>query len=189
MQQEHSLKQRNRDRYSLGVPGILLLLAAACAPESSPAQQLAAAQCTVARVVDGDTLVCDDGVRVRLLLIDAPELSQSPFGAAAKQRLEELAGAGTVLAMEQDVEKLDRYGRTLAYLYLPDGRMVNEELLLSGMAVVSVHPPNVRHVERLRVAVDSARVALVGLWSTAAFDCEPRDHRAGRCQQLDSPGQ
>jgi micrococcal nuclease len=189
MRPDDSLKQGNRDRRSLGVPAVLLLLAAACTPQSSPAQQQAAAQCTVTRVVDGDTLVCDDGVRVRLLLIDAPELSQGPFGDAAKERLEELAGAGNVLAMEHDVEKLDRYGRTLAYLYLPDGRMVNEELLLSGMAVVSVYPPNVRYVERLRAAVDSARVARIGLWATSAFDCEPRDYRAGRCQRLDAPGQ
>jgi endonuclease YncB( thermonuclease family) len=141
----------------------------------------AASACTVARVVDGDTLVCDDGVRVRLLLIDAPELSQAPFGEAAKTRLEELAGVGTVLRVEEDVQRLDRYGRLLAYLWLADGRMVNEELLRSGVAVVSVYPPNVRHVERLRAAVDSARAAQAGLWATDAFDCEPRDHRAGRC--------
>jgi micrococcal nuclease len=139
------------------------------------------ATCTVERVVDGDTLVCDDGVRIRLLLIDAPELSQSPYGDLARQWLEELTGAGTVLTVEHDVQKLDRYRRVLAYLYLPDGRMVNEELLRAGVAVVAVYPPNVRHVDRLRAAVDSARAARVGLWSTPAFECEPRDHRAGAC--------
>jgi micrococcal nuclease len=148
---------------------------------AEPATTSAASACTVARVVDGDTLVCDDGIRVRLLLIDAPELSQAPFGEAAKTRLEELAGVGTVLRVEEDVRRLDPYGRLLAYLWLADGRMVNEELLRSGVAVVSVYPPNVRHVERLRAAVDSARAVQAGLWATDAFDCEPRDHRAGRC--------
>jgi endonuclease YncB( thermonuclease family) len=141
----------------------------------------AASTCTVERVVDGDTLVCDDGVRIRLLLIDAPELSQGPFGAAARAALEALAPMGAELRVELDVQRQDRYRRTLAYLYLADGRMVNEELLRAGLAVVSVHPPNVRHVERLRAAVDSARAARVGLWSTSAFECTPADYRAGRC--------
>jgi micrococcal nuclease len=160
------------------VAALALVLAAACA---APAAAPGGSSCRVARVVDGDTLVCDGGVRVRLLLIDAPELSQGPYGAAAKALLEQLARPGTVLTVEEDVQRLDRYGRLLAYLYLPDGRMVNEELLIAGVAVVSVHPPNVRHVERLRAAADSARAARAGLWSTPAFECEPADHRAGRC--------
>lgn len=196
---------RRMARWAAGAAALLMQLAACSAPvpAAAPRQQVsadssapsatrsvaaaeaalagAASACTVARVVDGDTLVCDDGVRVRLLLIDAPELSQAPFGEAAKSRLEELAGVGTVLRVEEDVQRLDRYGRLLAYLWLADDRMVNEELLRSGVAVVSVYPPNVRHVERLRAAVDSARAARAGLWATDAFDCEPRDHRAGRC--------
>jgi micrococcal nuclease len=150
---------------------------AAAAPAFPPGTRT----CTVTRIVDGDSLECDGGVRVRLLLIDAPELSQRPFGTAARRALVSLAPRGTVLRVEQDVRRLDRYGRTLAYLYLADGRMVNEELLRRGVAVVSVHPPNVRHVDRLRAAVDSARAARVGLWATSAFDCSPADHRAGRC--------
>jgi micrococcal nuclease len=171
----------------------LVLTLSACTAPELPAQRRCeglpdeqcvpggAALCTVARVVDGDTLVCDDGLRIRLLLIDAPELSQGGFGALAKSRLEELAGPGTPLLLEHDVQRLDRYGRTLAYLYLPDGRMVNEELLRAGVALVSVHPPNVRHVERLRVTVDSARSAKLGLWSTPAFECAPAEHRVGKC--------
>jgi micrococcal nuclease len=137
--------------------------------------------CVVQRVVDGDTLVCDSGDRIRLLLIDAPELSQRPFGGRARRELERLAPPGTTLGVELDVQPLDRYGRTLAYLWLSDGRMVNEELLLAGVAVVSVHPPNVRHVERLREAGVTARTEGAGLWATSAFDCEPHEHRAGRC--------
>jgi micrococcal nuclease len=141
----------------------------------------AAVTCVVDRIIDGDTLVCDGGDRVRLLLIDAPELSQGPWGAEARRQLESLAPAGTVLGLEHDVQPRDRYGRTLAYLWLDDGRMVNEELLRAGVAVVSVYPPNVRHVERLRATVMTAREAKVGLWATPAFDCTPADHRAGRC--------
>jgi micrococcal nuclease len=137
--------------------------------------------CVVQRIVDGDTLVCTGGDRIRLLLIDAPELSQRPFGARARSELDRLAPRGTRLGVELDVQHLDRYGRTLAYLWLSDGRMVNEELLLAGVALVSVHPPNVRHVQRLRDAVATARANGAGLWATSAFECEPQEHRAGNC--------
>lgn len=138
--------------------------------------------CAVSRIVDGDTIECGGGTTVRLLLVDAPEMNQGPFGATAKLHLEELAPVGTVLALEQDVEKQDRYGRTLAHLKLPDGRSVNEALLRAGMAVVSVYPPNVMHVERYRAVSDSAQAARVGLWAASAFECLPADYRAGRCR-------
>lgn len=140
------------------------------------------ADCTVASITDGDTLACADGRRIRLLLIDAPEMSQGPFGALAKLHLEGLAPAGSVLRLEHDVAKQDRYGRELAYVYGKDGRMLNEELVRAGMAVVSVYPPNVLHVARLRAEADSAQAAKRGLWSSSAFDCSPADHRAGRCR-------
>lgn len=142
----------------------------------------AEAPCTVATVVDGDTLDCADGRRIRLLLIDAPETSQQPFGAVAKAALERLAPAGSNVAVEIDVQLQDQYQRLLAYLRLEDGRIVNEELLRLGVAVVSVYPPNVRHVERFRTASEEAQATGAGLWSLGAFECLPADHRAGRCE-------
>lgn len=137
--------------------------------------------CTVRRVTDGDTIVCDGDLRVRLLLIDAPEMNQRPFGTAARNAMLEFAPPGTTLQLEFDVRLRDQYGRTLAYLWLADGRIVNEEMLRRGMAVVSVYPPNVRHVDRFRAVADEAKRAKVGLWAVDAFACEPRDYRAGRC--------
>ncbi|HZD05664.1 MAG TPA: thermonuclease family protein, partial [Longimicrobiales bacterium] len=116
------------------------------APPSSgirPARQgetgvRAGSRCVIATIVDGDTLDCADGRRIRLLLVDAPETDQEPFGAVARTALEQLAPAGTSVAVETDVQLRDRYGRLLAYLHLDDGRMVNEELLRLGVAVVAV---------------------------------------------------
>jgi micrococcal nuclease len=140
-------------------------------------------RCTVERVVDGDTLVCRERrERIRFLLVDAPELAQGEQGRLAKEFVESLAQRGSVLRLELDVQPRDRFRRLLAYLYLPDGRMLNEELLRAGFAVVAVHPPNVRYVERMRAAAAEAREEGRGLWSgPSAFDCEPADHRAGRC--------
>lgn len=138
--------------------------------------------CTVERVIDGDTLVCGEGERIRLLLIDTPELSQGEIGATAKQALFELLPAGTEARIELDVQERDRYGRVLAYVYHPDGRLVNEELLRAGFAVVSVYPPNVKYVDRFRAAAQAARDGGRGFWATAAFACLPAEHRAGRCE-------
>lgn len=140
-----------------------------------------AATCVVARVVDGDTFQCGDE-RIRILLIDAPELDQGPFGAPAQEALIRLLPAGTHVGIETDVELRDRYGRLLAYVYAPGGQLVNEEMLRLGYAVVSVYPPNVKYVDRFRATQEQARAAAVGLWSVAAFDCLPADHRAGTCE-------
>ncbi|MEX2583873.1 MAG: thermonuclease family protein [Gemmatimonadota bacterium] len=155
-----------------------------CAGPSQTAgsDPIEAGVCTVERVVDGDTLVCREAAeRIRLLMIDAPELDQRPVGAEAKDALERLLPPGTAAPVEIDVQERDRYGRILAYLFAPDGRMVNEILAVDGFAVALVIPPNVRHADRIRSAVEAARRAQRGLWSGSAFDCSPADHRAGRC--------
>jgi micrococcal nuclease len=141
----------------------------------------AAANCVVQRIVDGDTLVCEGDQRVRLLLIDTPELSQAPYGRQASRALQRLAPVGTRLRVETDVQFRDRYGRILGYLWTTDGRFINEEMVAAGMAMVLVYPPNVKYVDRLRAASAEARRKKVGLWATSAFECSPRDHRAGRC--------
>lgn len=88
---------------------------------------------------------------------------------------------GTRVRIETDVRQRDSYQRILGYVYLEDGRMVNEEMARTGYATALVYPPNVRHVERIRAAVKEAQTAKRGLWATSFFDCSPRDYRAGRC--------
>lgn len=152
-------------------------------PPARPAQGIPAntTPCTVERVADGDTLTCTNGERIRLLNIDTPEMSQAPFGDQARTVLLRLAPVGSQLQMEFDVQLRDSYGRILAYLYDKDGRLLNEEMLRLGMATMLVIPPNVKHVDRLRAVLQDAQARKVGLWATNGFDCEPRDHRAGRC--------
>jgi micrococcal nuclease len=137
--------------------------------------------CTVTRISDGDSFDCGSTGRVRLLMIDAPELAQGEEGRLAKTALERLAPRGTVLRIETDIRPKDDYDRTLAYAYLPDGRMLNEEMARAGLVTALVYPPNVKHSARIRDAVREAQKTKRGLWSTSFFDCEPRDYRAGRC--------
>ena len=63
-----------------------------------------------------------------------------------------------------DVQKTDRYGRVLAYVYLENGIFLNQYLVEKGYAVVSTFPPNVKFVEVFTKAEKSARNKKLGLW-------------------------
>jgi micrococcal nuclease len=147
----------------------------------TPAADTAARHCIVKRVADGDTFTCTDKTKVRLLLIDAPEHDQAPFGGSARRELLKLLCIGDTVRLEFDVQRRDRYGRALAYVYRRDGRMVNEEMARAGYVVVLSYPPNVRYLDRIRRAVQGAQAAKRGLWNTPAFTCMPREHRRRRC--------
>jgi micrococcal nuclease len=114
------------------------------------------APCTVARVIDGDTFVCEGGSRIRLILIDTPELDDVPRGDSARAFMVSLMPPGRTVRLEFDVGLYDRYGRVLAYVYA-DSVFVNREIVRRGIGRVAVFPPNVRMLEIIRAAADSAR--------------------------------
>jgi len=142
--------------------------------------------CRVIRVYDGDTFKCrlEEGeeVRVRLIGIDTPEKRKNKklmrdskrlgippeeiieMGKIASRFTRKLIPPGTVVYLETDVQIHDRYGRLLAYVWLPDGRMLNEVLLREGYATLYTFPPNVRYVERFRKAQELAREQGKGFW-------------------------
>ncbi|WP_045221577.1 thermonuclease family protein [Desulfonatronum thioautotrophicum] len=90
----------------------------------------------VVNVADGDTITVltdtKDQVRIRLYGIDAPE-SRQPFGSKSTQFVRDLAALQTV---KVDVRHTDRYGRTVAVIFLPDGTNLNEEIVRAGLAWV-----------------------------------------------------
>jgi len=162
-------------RHSLGVmliAGVILLLTL-MPPRSVAAQEQIPA--TVISIVDGDTIKvqAEAGpiITVRLIGIDTPETKHPSkpvqcFGPEASARAAELLPSGSTGALERDVQEQDRYGRTLAYVWSADGTtMVNEQLAAEGYAVLLTIPPDVRYVERFRVAQQSAREQGAGLWS------------------------
>lgn len=135
----------------------------------------------VIRVNDGDTITVLEGRRhrkVRMVGIDAPELGQRPWGERARAHLERLmAGSGWTVTLEHDMDPVDKYGRTLAYVWTADGRLANEEMLRSGNAVLFTFPPNVRHVDRLTEAQKEARQSRNGVWKRGGLGERPSDWR------------
>jgi micrococcal nuclease len=140
------------------------------------------APCVVDDVHDGDTVRCTDGRRLRLLLIDAPELGQRPWGQRARGVLRGLAPRGDTLRVELDRRPRDRYRRLLAYLYARDGTFLNREMVAQGYAVSLVYAENDRYEMQVRTAEMTARLRRNGLWKEGGFDCRPADFRRRRCR-------
>jgi micrococcal nuclease len=153
--------------------GVALVLPA-CAEE--PAELL---QGTVTWIYDGDTIEIDKLGKVRLIGIDTPERENSPRDAflekqgvpPAKQReIYRIAKAfnigyvkGQAVSLALDRPPRDRHGRLLAYVYLPDGRLLNRILLEQGLAAV-YRKFTFRMKKDFLAAEAQAKQAGVGLW-------------------------
>lgn len=72
---------------------------------------------------------------------------------------------GRRVGLEFDVDRVDPFGRTLAYLWMPDGSLFNETLVRAGFATVATYPPDTRYVDRFEEAQRSAEAADRGLWA------------------------
>ncbi|WP_457642217.1 thermonuclease family protein [Persephonella sp.] len=70
----------------------------------------------------------------------------------------------TYVYLEFDVEPQDRYGRLLAYVWLPNGEMLNEKIICSGYAYPLTIPPNVKYKHRFLRCFKEARENRRGLW-------------------------
>lgn len=166
-------------RLAKGAAGRLLFLLALCAAGPAvPAAQDCAPTPTpevyaVKRVVDGDTLQLRDGRQVRLLGINTPELGRrdtaaQPFAAAARDALRaHVADTGGRIRLAAGVKPRDRYGRTLAYVYTPEGADLGAALLVRGLAYYVILPPNDAHAACYRRLEQQARAAGLGLWQPA----------------------
>jgi len=127
---------------------------------------------TVSYVHDGDTIKLNDGRTVRLIGINAPERARrnqpaEPFSSEATKWLRALLTKNSKIGLQYSVERFDKYGRTLAHLYLKDMSNVEERLLKEGLATTFIFPPNVRNIECLIRAENQAQKLQKGIWSLA----------------------
>lgn len=133
----------------------------------------------VLRDVDGDTLLAGSGGRrfyVRLLGIDTPETHRPgrPVecgGPEASAHMRRLAPPGTRVRLETDPtqDRVDRYGRLLAYVWLPGGRLLEDEQLRSGWATSYVFEGRpVSLYSRLLASEGAGRSARRGVWARCA---------------------
>lgn len=163
---------------------VAALVAAALACVAAPAEARrpapparASETRAVVRAVDGDTLVLDGGEKLRLLGIDAPETERTRrktgpecFGREASDRVRALTVGRRVRLEFEPGETRDRYGRTLAWVRLEDGSLLNEALVRDGYARAYRRMPRSR-LAAFEAAEREAKSARRGLWGPA---CEGR---------------
>jgi endonuclease YncB( thermonuclease family) len=161
--------------YSLVVLVILLL---------SPSFSFADFSGRVVGVSDGDTIKVMHGgkaEKIRLHGIDCPERNQA-FGTRAKQFTSEMVFGKTVTIHVTD---MDRYGRTVADVIMPDGRVLNRELVTAGLAWwYRKYAPHDLALGRLE---EEARTAKRGLWADPD-PIPPWKWRKARKAETERPG-
>ncbi len=150
-----------------------------------PAPEDLAGPYRVLWVADGDTVVLDiDGTEtsVRLIGIDAPESvhwdesRNVPEGKVSSDYLKKML-KGKKVYLEYDSQLLDKYDRTLAYVWMDEGKggervMVQDRILRDGMAQTLVIKPNVRYPLRFAKLELEARRNKAGHWAGTVLDQE-----------------
>jgi micrococcal nuclease len=138
------------------------------------------ARIKVGRVVNGDTLLLENGERVRLIGIDAPEnrtgakatrdslRQRKPLsvllrdGRKAAKFVADLIGEKEV-RLEFDAQQKDIDGQLLAYVYVGD-IFLNAEIVKQGFAQLLITPPNIKYSDLLQKLYDEAKQNKRGLW-------------------------
>jgi len=140
---------------------------------------------SVLRVADGDTIMIDYNSRrepIELIGIDAPEstmnrkavlearrtgeslLDIASKGIDAKSFVERIVRKWDVIALSFHVQGRNNEGMLQGYVYLPDGRMLNEQIVRAGFAKAITTDPKMKYQERFLEAQKEARMYRRGLW-------------------------
>jgi len=127
----------------------------------------------IIRVLDGDTIILDNGETVRLIGVDAPEIHHSEipvqrFGEEAAKFLKQFA-EGFECTLEYELNDIrDQYGRLLAYVFV-EGDLVNAEIIRQGYAYTYTRFPFSRQAEFIALERE-ARKNQYGLWHLSLRD-------------------
>jgi micrococcal nuclease len=133
---------------------------------------------TVVRVIDGDTLIAsinNGDHTIRLLNVDTPETKDPNqpvecLGPQATEYLDDRLPKGTKIRLEFDVDRHDKYGKTLAGVFAPDGSLVNAEIAREGLGIPVQYGKNVKFLPPVQAAYEEAGTEKTGLFSEG-IDC------------------
>lgn len=133
----------------------------------------------VKTVFDGDTVLLDNGEKVRLLGINTPEIDSprkigEPGGEQAKLWLKRRL-TGRTVRLERDEELRDKYQRLLAHVFTDSGEHINLALVEAGLAFVDIHPPNLKYAQALALAESRAEQAECGIWGMEDYRPKPME--------------
>jgi endonuclease YncB( thermonuclease family) len=136
----------------------------------------------VVKVAASDLIVLEDGRRIKLIGVesagrpphqyakydDKGRVIEEPVEPTISLEEQALTYAQEMLEnkkvkLEYDIDAGDTHGYLYAYVYLPDGRMANAELLRMGFVKLKIIPPNVKYEDDLRAAYQEAKKEKRGL--------------------------
>ncbi|MDH5471352.1 MAG: thermonuclease family protein [Gammaproteobacteria bacterium] len=129
----------------------------------------------VKSVHDGDTLTLNDGRKIRLIGINTPELARKnqpaePYAEQARQALDALVKqAKHNIKLVYGIDRTDKYQRTLAHIYLPDGNNIQAHLISKGLATAFTTPPNDSQSNCYKQLETIAIKQKTGIWSLAEY--------------------
>src|SRR3989339_1317290 len=116
----------------------LLLVLTGCSNDLTGEVVYDSEEALIVDVIDGDTVETSDGVRIRLLGVNTPEINEDYYQ-EAKDEMKKLVLNRTVLLVK-DVQDKDKYDRDLRYAYV-DGMFVNAYMVEHGYAkTLSIEP-------------------------------------------------
>lgn len=153
----------------------------------APAPPADAKRVTVSRVVDGDTIDLSDGAKARLVGMNTPESVDprrpvQPYGKEASAHVKGLLEGKEVWVLPGRTPQ-DKYGRLLAWVWLPDGRLVNALLVQEGYAQKYTFSDNPDHADLIQACEQEARKANRGLWALPTY------HNGGRAADMNRDGE
>jgi micrococcal nuclease len=159
--------------------------AAGEANAQSSAQLTRGSSAKVVEVIDGDTVVLEDGKEVRLVGIQAPKLplnrpnfKEWPLAREAKDELEKLV-LNQRVTLSYGGARVDRHGRTLAHLHTDDGTWAQGEMLSRGLARVYTFADNRAAAADLLALEAQAREAKRGIWTLNYYRVQDADGKVG----------
>ncbi|MCW8879415.1 MAG: thermonuclease family protein [Kangiellaceae bacterium] len=122
-------------------------------------------------IPDGDTIHTEQGLKLRLLHINTPEINPKlekpaePFAISAQQELKRIIGDSKKISWTFDKKARDRYKRSLVHTFNQQGELLTAKLVEQGLAKILVIPPNDRYWRCLKSLESKAIKSKRGLWS------------------------
>ncbi len=159
-----------KHRRPIGIGAIVLAVFWLVSCSTSPVDGARRKRVFCKRVIDGDTIVLSDGIKVRYLEINAPEVAHKdkpgePFGREAAYLNKRLVEGKRIDILVASSVPYDQYGRLLAHVFLLNGKLVSEVLLKNGLAHCCFYQKPDHYAKRLVAAQRSAILSHKGIWS------------------------
>lgn len=116
----------------------------------------------ITKVIDGDTAILENGKHVRFLGENSPEHDEGFFNEA--KVLNEKLILKKVVRLEFEKEKIDRYGRILAYVFIGDN-LINAEIVKNGFSIADFMQKNEKYQSEILTAENYAKSNCLGFWA------------------------